>query len=1001
MISRYWTSPETTGINRLPMLNIEHLEKISLDGIWRFQLLASPTDTSRKKWSKIEVPGLWTMQPENEIFFDKPIYTNVQMPFEEQPPNVPEQNPTGIYERDFDIPSAWSGKRIVLHLGGYESVALIHVNGKEVGLTKDSHLAAEFDITSFLERGKNTVRITVVKWSDATFIEDQDHWWHGGISRSVKLYATNTVFIDRLYTTAGLEADNSTGTLKIEAHISSNEINDLHGYSLRASIEELPKVSAANLEKTLVTKVAPNWTELSEKARNAEIEKRKSWDGKVSKATDAILAQARADVPGKILLESRIPKVALWSAETPHMYTLNFELISPEGAILQIGSQRIGFRDVRVVGKDLLVNGQPITIYGVNRHDFNRHTGRVLTRDDMREDLLEMKRWNFNAVRTSHYPNDPAFLDLTDELGFYVIDEANIESHAFYDSMCEDPRYTGAFVERVGRMVQRDIHHPSVILWSLGNESGIGANHRAAAEYARSIDPSRPLHYEGAINGDWRQGVGVTDIVCPMYPALGAVMAYAKSGKQDRPFIMCEYSHAMGNSNGTLAEYWEFIEKTPGVQGGFIWEFWDHGLDQRMADGSTRAAYGGDFGETKHDGNFCCDGLVFPDRTGKPAMHEFKALAAPAVITAKSASTGRFEIFNKQFFSDLSAFEIHWSIACDGLVLDGGVAKLPSVGPRKKAVFTIKSAHLSKAEGKGERFVTFTIHTKASTAWSSSMAEVGWSQLALTSRAKAKLVAKPSDEFDGVINEYAEIQLPYGLVAPVLSLWRAPTDNDRIGHISTRWERWGLRELTREECTVNENSKKVTIKCLWKTSTGYAIKHTQVITSIENGFTVSESVVLPKELSDVARVGTNFELSGGLTDVTWFGNGPHESYPDRKIGRIHRWNSTIDNQYIPYVRPQENGGHNGVRWFEVTDPTGVGVRIDLAKPYQVSVTPNRAVDLADATHDVEVQPCGNVVVQIDAAHRGVGTASCGPDTLEKYLISTGTHTWQWSVTTLS
>ena len=398
------------------MLNIEHLEKISLDGIWRFQLLASPTDTSHKKWSKIEVPGLWTMQPHSQIFFDKPIYTNVQMPFEEQPPNVPENNPTGIYERDFEIPSAWSGKRIVLHLGGYESVALIHINGKEVGLTKDSHLAAEFDITPFLERGKNTVRITVVKWSDATFIEDQDHWWHGGISRSVKLYATNSVFIDRLYTTAGLEADNSTGTLKIEAHISSNEINDLHGYTLRARIEELPKVSAANLEKTLVTKVAPNWTELSEKARHAEIEKRKSWDGTVSKATDAILAQVRADVPGKILLESRNPKVAPWSAETPHLYTLAFELLSPDGTILQIGSQKIGFRDVRVVGKDLLVNGKAITIYGVNRHDFNRHTGRVLTRDDMREDLLEMKRWNFNAVRTSHYPNDPAFLDLTDEL---------------------------------------------------------------------------------------------------------------------------------------------------------------------------------------------------------------------------------------------------------------------------------------------------------------------------------------------------------------------------------------------------------------------------------------------------------------------------------------------------------------------------------------------------------------------------------------------------------
>jgi len=1001
MINSYWMSPETTGVNRLPMLNIEHLEKISLDGIWRFQLLESPTDSSRKKWSKIQVPGLWTMQPQSDTFFDKPIYTNVQMPFGENPPTVPAQNPTGIYERDFEIPSSWNGKRIVLHLGGYESVALIHVNNKEVGLTKDSHLAAEFDITPFLERGRNTIRITVVKWSDATFIEDQDHWWHGGISRSVKLYATNKVYIDRLYTTAGIEKDNSTGTLKIEAHIASDEVGDLHGYTLRAYIDELPKVSAANLSKTLETKISPNWTELSEKARNAEIEKRKSWDGTVSKSSAAALAEIRHEVRGKVLLESRLAKIKLWSAETPNLYTLNFELISPEGTVLQIGSQKIGFRDVRVLGNDLLVNGQAITIYGVNRHDFNRHTGRVLTRDDMREDLLEMKRWNFNAVRTSHYPNDPAFLDLTDELGFYVIDEANIESHAFYDSMCEDPRYTGAFVERVGRMVQRDIHHPSVILWSLGNESGFGANHHAAATYARSIDPSRPLHYEGAINGDWRKGVGVTDIVCPMYPSLSAVMSYVKSGKQDRPFIMCEYSHAMGNSNGTLAEYWEFIEKTPGVQGGFIWEFWDHGLDQRLPDGTIHAAYGGDFGEKIHDGNFVCDGMVFPNRTAKPAMHEMKALASPAVITAKSAATGKFEIFNKQFFSDLSAFEIRWAITCDGIVLDEGIAKIAPVAPRKKALFSIKSEHLTKVADKGERFITFTIHAKLSTAWSSATAEIGWSQISLTSRALAKPNFSPSDEFDGVIDEYAEIQLPYGVVAPKLSLWRAPTDNDRIGHISTKWERWGLRELTREECSVTESSNKLTIKSTWKTSTGFAVKHTQVITPIEKGFTVNESVVLPKELNDVARVGTNFELSGGLTDLTWFGNGPHESYPDRKIGRISRWTSAIDNQYIPYVRPQENGGHNGMRWFEIKDPTGTGLRIDLAKPYQVSVTPNRAGDLSDATHDYQVNPCGNVVVHIDVAHRGLGTASCGPDTLDKYLISTGTHTWQWSVTTLS
>ena len=272
----------------------------------------------------------------------------------------------------------------------------------------------------------------------------------------------------------------------------------------------------------------------------------------------------------------------------------------------------------------------------------------------MRQDLLEMKRWNFNAVRTSHYPNDAAFLELCDELGFYVIDEANIESHAFYDSISNDPRYASAFVERVGRMVQRDMHHPSVIFWSLGNESGIGTNHYAAAAFARSLDTSRPLHYEGAINGDWRGGHTLTDVICPMYPSIKAIVSHAKSGKQDRPLIMCEYSHAMGNSNGTLKEYWDAIHSLPGLQGGFIWEFWDHGIEQTLADGTTRSAYGGDFGEVRHDGNFVCDGMVFPDRTPKPAMHEFKAIAAPVAFTSTKAATGNITITNRQFFKDLA-----------------------------------------------------------------------------------------------------------------------------------------------------------------------------------------------------------------------------------------------------------------------------------------------------------------------------------------------------------
>ena len=981
------------------MLNIEHYEKLSLDGTWRFQLLRKPTDSVRKRWSKIPVPGLWTMQPESDVFFDKPIYTNVQMPFDHSPPNVPEENPTGIYERDFEIPGSWEGKRVVLHLGGYESVALVWINGEVVGLTKDSRLAAEFDITKFLKGGKNTIRIDVTKWSDATYIEDQDQWWHGGITRSVKLYATNDVYIERLYTTAGLKADNSTGTLKVEAYIGSVGDKPTAGYTLRARIEELPKVKSASVSGTLSTVVPPIWTEIPEELRNASRDffVAEHWDGKFPKSVTDAMARIEPPTPGHILFETEIPKISPWSAESPVLYTLALELVDPAGAVVQISSQRIGFRSVVIKGRDFLVNGQPVIFYGVNRHDFNRFTGRALTRDDMRQDLLELKRWNFNAVRTSHYPNDAAFLDLCDELGFYVVGEANIESHAFYDSICNDPRYLGAFVERVGRMVERDIHHPAAVMWSLGNESGKGLNHEAAAAYARKLDPSRPLHYEGAIRGSWMGGHSLTDVICPMYPSINAITTYAKSGKQDRPLIMCEYSHAMGNSNGTLAEYWNAIETLPGLQGGFIWEMWDHGPVQTLPDGSKRNAYGGDYGETKHDGNFCCDGMVFPDRTAKPAMHEMKAIAAPAKIATIKASSGQFTIFNKQFFTGFEDFDLLWSITRDGLVVDGGRVKLPAVGPRKTGRFSVKSPHLLKADGKGERFITFTLLRKSSTAWAPTSTEIGWNQFPLPSKANTISAQSTNDLFESSVSDAGEIQIPYGAYAPELSLWRAPTDNDRIGHIATKWERYGVRELTRTDCTITENSKQRKVVSVWETSTGFVIKQTQIITPVADGFAVKETIVVPKQLEDLARVGINFELDGALDTYTYFGSGPHESYPDRKIGRIHRWVSTVAAQYIPYVRPQENGGHVGVRWFELTGNDGHGVRFDLDKPRQVSVTPNRATELADKTHDVEVVPAGTAVVHIDAAHRGVGTASCGPDTLPAYIVGGGTYTFGWTV----
>ena len=993
MSAPIWMSPETISVNRLPMLNIPHLMSFSLDGEWNFQLLDNPYQEPNKHWKTIPVPGLWTMINGKQPFGDKPIYTNTQMPWDQLPPTVPQENPTGIYEREFSLPSSWKNKRVVLHLGGFESVAVVAINGDEVGVGKDSHLASEFDITDFLIDGSNKIQIKVIKWSDATFIEDQDQWWHGGISRSVRLYATEKVFIERLYLTPGLLQDNKTGTLRVRAHIGSRRETNILEHKLRVKVIG---VKGAVATAPVTSKKSPIWTERTadEKRANDGRFLGRYWDGNIPKADAAALQATRAVIPGPLEFDITVPGVKAWSAETPSLYEVEIELVDPTGQVIEITQQKIGFRRIEVKGIDFLVNGAPVIFYGINRHDFNKETGRVLTRELLRQDLLELKRWNFNAVRTSHYPNDPAFLELCDELGFYVIGEANIETHAFYDTLCDDQRYRSAWVDRVARMIERDIHHPCVVMWSLGNESGAGLNHRAAAAYARSFDPSRPLHYEGAINGNWTINHDLTDVVCPMYPEIASIISYAKSKKANRPLIMCEYSHAMGNSNGTIAEYWEAIHSLRGLQGGFIWEMWDHGLDQELEDGRVRSAYGGDYGEKKHDGNFVCDGMFFPDRSPKPALHEFKYLAAPVSISSQNLKTGKFQIFNKQFFRDLRDFKLRYEITSNGKILNTGEIKLPNVKPRGNAAFSVPAGALKSNGAPGERFINFSLTLAVSTPWAHPGHEVTWSQFALPSKPLPKAKSVPSKE--KLVTDQGLISLPFAEVAPHLTLWRAPNDNDRIGHIEEKWRNWGLRELTRHSSTVKRIGIKTTINNIWKTGSGISIKHTQVIESVADGLRVTEKVSLPKVLDDVARVGINFELNGELDQFSFFGPGPQETVPDRKIGKIHRWSSSIAEQATNYIRPQEQGSHVGVRWFTLTNRTNHGLYFQFEKPLIVTATPFRSTDLADTSHNIFLSPSGNTVVSLDVIQRGVGTASCGPDTLKKYIIKPGTYSWSWT-----
>ena len=987
------------------MHSLEHPDRLSLDGTWRFQLLRAPVDPVGPDWDEAVVPGLWTMAGT----WDHPHYTNVQMPFAGRSPEIPELNPTGVYERAFEVPESWAGRRVVLHVGAAESVLIVWLNSVEIGVGKDSHLASEFDLTASLQPGSNTLTLRVVKWSDATYIEDQDQWWHGGISRSVFLYATGQVYLADVKAIPGLEAGPdgrlTTGTLDLTVDVGFAQPGLQPGWSVEASLADLGVEVRADAPAP-AGPADPKDPVSRSLVRRHQVFGPSAIVGDETTAWSTLYAALAPVREGSVRWHLSIPSVTAWNAETPALHPLTVALRTPDGEVAETATLRIGFRRVESVGRDLLINGQRVYIRGVNRHDFDQRTGRVVSAESMRADLVSMKQFGFNAVRTSHYPNDPAFLDLTDELGLYVVDEADIESHAFQSTLCDDPRYLSAWVERVARMVQRDKHHASVIAWSLGNESGRGANHDAAAAWVRRYDPSRPLHYEGAIRWDWTADQAISDIVCPMYPEIAAIVDHARSGLQRHPLVMCEFSHAMGNSNGTLAEYWDAIESTPGLQGGFIWEYRDHGLVQDLPDGRQRWAYGGDYGDEPNDGNFVMDGMVWPDRRPKPAMWEHRRLAAPVRIAGDGTNLaeGRIELSNHQHFLDLAWLRATYDLSVGGETIAGAPFALPPIGPGERAIVQLPG-WIAPDAGSGEAWLTVRVATAAAEAWAPEGFEVCAVQLPVgsmpvgASPLEASPIAAPDSSGDVTLDADGQLVHPLLAAPPALTLWRAPTDNDRIGGMAARWETAGVDRLARRLIGIDRDGPTTVVRAELSTSAGIVVTHEVRYTALAgDGIAVTERVEIPGALDDLARVGTVLEAVPGLEHLEWFGTGPHETYPDRRrSGLVGRWTSTVTDQLVPYVRPQENGGHADVRWLRLSDATGAGLQIDLDRPRQVSATHVRAADLAAATHDVDVVPCKETIVVLDAAHRGLGTASCGPDTLPAYRLGPGTYRWGWTL----
>ena len=995
-----WRDPSLQGVHRLPMHSVPHDDRFDLDGDWRFQLLGRPDAMPLPgEWSVASVPGCWTMQG----FGDPPHYTNVMMPFAALPPDVPEANPTGVYEREFTIPVPWTGRRVVLHVGAAESVLIVRLNGREIGVSKDSHLAAEFDITDHLRPGSNLLGLRVVKWSDATYVEDQDQWWHGGITRSVFLYATHSVYLADIHARALLAAAGRGGTLDLRVEVASSGDALSPGWKVEAHLEGLDEPLRAEIAGEFPGGPA----RLSVLERAVVLGDTQGIDLETVKAVtlEAMswpnVTSAMMPAPANAVdIRTELASIDAWSPEHPRLYRLSVGLRSPSGGLVEEATIRVGFRRVEVDGLHLLLNGRPVLIRGVNRHDFDERTGRVVSVASMRADIVQMRQFGFNAVRTSHYPNDPAFLDLCDEIGLWVVAEADIESHAFMDTISDDPRYLSAWVERVARMVRRDKNHPSVIAWSLGNESGYGVNHDAAAAWVRRYDPTRPLHYEGAIRYDWASDQNVSDLTCPMYPPIASIVAHAGSGRQRHPLVMCEYSHAMGNSNGTLGEYWDAIESTDGLQGGFIWEWWDHGLRQELPDGRTRWAYGGDFGDVPNDGNFCTDGLVWPDRTPKPALWEHRFIASPVRVSASAAdlAAGYLVIENRADDRDLDWLRATWEETIDGEVVESGRFDLPAVGPGDRGIAKI-AGWKAPATDDREAWLTIRFRTAAAETWAPEGFEVAVAQLPLRIPVDPPLAGMSWDRTAVAIDDAGEILSPFLVVPPRLSLWRAPTDNDRIAGLGAEWERLGVGRLERRVVGIERGNGEVIVRADEVTEAGIVVPHERRIRSLEGGgILVDETAHVPAPLRDLARIGTVLETVDGLEELEWFGGGPHETYPDRRrSGVVGRWASTVTGQHVPYIRPQESGGHADVRWLTLRGRDGRGFRIVLDRPRQVSVTHFRAIDRATATHDDELVPSASTIVHLDAAHRGLGTASCGPDTLPEYLVGPGTHRWAWAL----
>ena len=1049
----HWEDPSVVGIGKEPAratffpfesreLALEGERAASafyrlLNGEWSFHWVRRPGDRpvefyredfDSSGWDRIPVPSNWEIQG-----YGVPIYLNHPYEFEKNPPFVHhDHNPVGSYRTTFTVPDSWSGRQVFLHFGAVKSAMYVWVNGRRVGYSQGSKLPAEFDVTDHVRTGENLLAAEVYRWSDGSYLECQDFWRISGMERDVFLWAAPVLHIRDFFARAGLGEDYAWGRLEVDVALRRYEGASRGPGKPPASAE--PETQGARPAKVRGEVLDPS--------------------------TGDVLASSSASPPHplppgsevELRLEVEMGEVRPWTAETPELYTLLLTLTGPEGDTLEVVARKIGFREVEISEGLLRVNGVPVTIKGVNRHEHDPFTGHVVDEASMREDIRLMKAANMNAVRTSHYPNDPRWYELADEYGLYVVDEANIESHGMgYHpdvTLGNDPAWEEAHVGRMRRMVERDKNHPSVIAWSMGNEAGNGVNFHAGYRWIKERDPTRPVQYERALQ-EWN-----TDIYVPMYAGFEHLEEYADSDPR-RPLILCEYAHAMGNSLGNFTDYWEIIHAHPSLQGGFIWDWVDQGLFKVTRAGDSIWAYGGDFGPpgTPSDGNFPINGLVQPHRRPNPQYWEVKHVYRWVNVDASEPAAGRLRIRNDYQFRSLEGLELRWAVLEDGKAVHEGRRTMPPLQPGEEEEVDLDLPALDPVPG-AEYHLNVGVHLAGPDGLLPTGHELAFSQFPLpapeadpgrilpeeaSSLPPLEIVDGPRDillhsdvltlVFDrefGRIVSYRFRGRELFRSGPRPGFWRPSTDNDYGGRWQEKlgvWKRAGSGADIRSVVVRRDEPGQATVVVEATLPLSDEPEHRTTYRVLGNGEVQVESVLLPGggKQPRMPRFGMEMALPGAFRHLWWFGRGPHESYWDRKAGaRVGLFRGLVSDQAHPYIRPQETGNRTDVRWLALADDAGTGLMVvagggsgplgaagaggePAARPTRhvpflsFSALPYTTEDLDDGPrkdqrHGGELKARDFVSLEVDLMQMGVGgITSWGPTALPRYSLPYGAY----------